>query len=158
MSAYLLGWLLWAAEFFTYFVGYWTYIVFTVYLAARVWLIPGLARIAPLSEYPPDSLYWSSGIINPSDAQRIAIGQSAHAYAGKHAGYSALDYFALAAHRLHIPAPHLRSYIASSGHMICSQFVDQCYSDAGIQLFSDRRWQGDVTPGALYQLLKNHAR
>jgi cell wall-associated NlpC family hydrolase len=110
---------------------------------------PGGARIVPVGDYG-DGL-WSTGKILLTDAQRTAIVKAAHGYVG--VPYSAADYFALAAHRLHIPAPGLETYVASSGHMICSQLVDRCYQDAGVQLFDDHRWCGYVTPGSLYQLL-----
>jgi hypothetical protein len=38
--------------------------------------------------------------------------------------------------------------------MICSQLVDQCYQDAGVHLFADGRWPGDVTPADLYRLIR----
>lgn len=66
--------------------------------------------------------------------------------------YSVADYFALAAHRLHIPAPHLKRYVRSSGHMICSQLADAAAAEGGWHLFEDGRWPGDVTPGDLYRL------
>jgi hypothetical protein len=114
------------------------------------------ARIAPVTEYPADWLLWSSGIIPLTAEQRTAITVAAYQYVRKGTGYSFLDYLALASHRLHIPAPGLRAYVASSGHMICSQYVDQCYLNAGVHLFSDGRWQGYVTPGSLRQLLREH--
>lgn len=63
--------------------------------------------------------------------------------------YSFLDYLAIAAHRFHLPVPGLKSYIASSKHMICSQLCDYVYQQAGIKLFTDGRWDGYVTPAAL---------
>jgi cell wall-associated NlpC family hydrolase len=110
---------------------------------------PGGARRTALNY---SSVLWSSGKIPLTDAQRAAIVTAAKKYVGT--PYSAADYFALAAHRLHIPAPGLRAYVASSGHMICSQLVDACYADAGVHLFSDGRWPGYVTPGALADLLE----
>ena len=65
-------------------------------------------------------------------------------------GYSPEDYFALAAHRLCIPLPGLKDYIASTGHMICSQLCDQSYADKGCHVFDDKRWPGYVTPMSLY--------
>jgi len=94
-------------------------------------------------------ILWSSGIINPTTDQRTDIVHAALSYVG--VGYSWVDYFSLAARRLHIPAPHLKAYVASSGHMICSQLVARCYSDAGCPLYD--RWTGYVTPGDLCQLL-----
>lgn len=66
--------------------------------------------------------------------------------------YSFLDYAALATHRLHIPAPGLRDYIADTGHMLCSQLCDEAARRGGWHLFHDGRWAGYVTPGALYAL------
>lgn len=66
--------------------------------------------------------------------------------------YSVADYFALAAHRFHIPAPHLERYIRDSGHMICSQLVDRAAAEGGWHLFADGRWDGYVTPLSLNAL------
>lgn len=66
--------------------------------------------------------------------------------------YSSLDYFALAAHRIHLPVPGLRTFINARGHMICSQLADRAARLAGWNLFADKRWSGYVTPGALYKL------
>lgn len=65
--------------------------------------------------------------------------------------YSFLDYAALAAHRLHVPAPHLRKYIQTSHHEICSQLADDFYWRLGVQIFTDGRWPGDVTPASLFR-------
>lgn len=111
---------------------------------------PGGARIRPLSEYPAYTVKWSAGHFSLTPAQRNVIVTRARKFDGT--PYSVLDYFALALHRLHIPAPGLRSYIRTSKHVICSQLVDICYQAAGVQLFTDR-WPGDVTPGDLSCLL-----
>lgn len=102
----------------------------------------------------PGSL-WSSGIIAVSTAQRDAI--VAWSAAHEHVGYSGLDYAALVIHRLRIPAPHLKRYIESTAHLICSQFVDTAYDQAGVHLFDDKRWPGYVTPGDLAGLLESIA-
>jgi hypothetical protein len=78
--------------------------------------------------------------------QRTAIVAAARSYIGT--PYSFADYAALAAHRLHIPAPGLRDYVADTGHMICSQLTDRAFCDAGVHLFSGI-WQGYVTPAML---------
>lgn len=69
-----------------------------------------------------------------------------------HVPYAWLDYDLLALHRFHIPAPHLKKFIASHKSMICSQLVDQAAADGGWHLFSDGRWSGDITPGDLEKL------
>lgn len=109
---------------------------------------PGGARMAALSEYP-DAAYSSWDL---TDVQRAAIVWHAHDLLGT--PYSAADYFALALRRFHIPAPWLRRYIESSGHMICSQLVDACYAAAGLRMFSDGRWSGDICPADLDQVLE----
>jgi hypothetical protein len=110
---------------------------------------PGGARVRPVSEYPTDLVAWSSW--NLTDAQRAATVAAARRY--EDVPYSAADYLALAAHRLHVPAPGLRRFIATSDHMICSQLVDQVYLDAQLRMFDDGRWPGYVTPAALNQVL-----
>lgn len=84
------------------------------------------------------------------DEYRDAVSASARGFVG--VPYSVADYFALAAHRFHIPAPHLEQYIKDSGHMICSQLVDAAAAEGGWHLFDDRRWPGYVTPLSLNRL------
>ncbi|PNE40477.1 MULTISPECIES: hypothetical protein [Streptomyces] len=111
---------------------------------------PGGARIRPLSEYDgSDVLYVCPKQLTEQQRERICA--AADRYVG--VPYSFLDYLAIATHRVHVPVPGLRRYVASSRHMICSQLVDQCYQDADVHLFSDGRWPGYVTPMALYTLL-----
>lgn len=84
------------------------------------------------------------------DEHRDAVASAARGYVG--VPYSVADYAALAAARLHIPAPHLRRYVKSSHRMICSQLADQAAADGGWHLFEDGRWPGEVTPGDLARL------
>lgn len=111
---------------------------------------PGGARIVPLDTYSDRHVLYvaPAGL---TDNERRLICEAAESYEG--VKYSAADYFALAAHRFHLPLPWLRRYVASSKHMICSQLVDQAYQDAGVQLFADGRWPGYSTPADLYRLL-----
>lgn len=60
--------------------------------------------------------------------------------------YSFLDYLALATH-----GRILRKRVTDSGHMICSQLVDQVLTMSGYHLFADGRLPQDVTPGALFR-------
>lgn len=84
------------------------------------------------------------------DEYRTAVSRAARGFKG--VPYSAADYVALAAHRFHIPAPHLERYIKDSGHMICSQLVDAAAAEGGWHLFDDNRWPGYVTPLSLNRL------
>jgi len=110
---------------------------------------PGGARIRPVTEYPVGQVVWSSWPL--SGAARYSIVLHARELLGT--PYSFLDYVALAARRLHIPAPGLRRYIKSTGHLICSQLVDEAYGRAGLPMFTDGRWPGDVTPADLGRVL-----
>jgi hypothetical protein len=67
--------------------------------------------------------------------------------------YSIADYAALISHRWHIPSPGLKDFIGDTGHMICSQLVDQACYDALWFLFDDDRWPGYVKPSDLGHLL-----
>lgn len=98
---------------------------------------------------------WSTGAIRLTDTQRNSIVATAIALKGT--PYSALDYFAIAGHRLHVPDPdgELKDYIADSKHMICSQLVDYCYMMAGVHLFNDGRWPGYVTPADLANVIQH---
>lgn len=114
---------------------------------------PGGAHIVPLVHN--DHGLWSTGIIDLTDTQRALIVSAGWEYGERQVGYSVADYFAIAAIRLHLGifVPGLKAFVEDSGHMICSQLVDKCYEDAGIQLFNDKRWNGNVTPGDLAKLI-----
>jgi cell wall-associated NlpC family hydrolase len=112
---------------------------------------PGGARIRPVEEYPAELITWSSWDLSALPGMRSLIVTHARLLLGT--PYSFLDYFALATHRLHLSAPGLQRYVASTGHMICSQLVDEVYRRAGLQLFADGRWPGYVTPADLEAVL-----
>lgn len=116
--------------------------------------------------------HWSRGypVLRPiyrtdwqtlSTAQAAIVAQAARRYVGR--PYSILDYVALAGRHVLALKPTQRTpfdrYITATGHMICSQLVDQALSDAGYHVFDDGRIPQDVTPAALYRkLLAMHAR
>lgn len=110
---------------------------------------PGGSKVADLGTY--GHIRWSTGIIELTAHQRAAVFELATTMTG--IPYSALDYFALASHHLHIPAPLLKDYIASTGHMICSQLVDEFMLRLGVHLFNDGRWPGYVMPADLASLI-----
>jgi hypothetical protein len=114
---------------------------------------PGGARAAPLGGY--GNIAWSTGKIPLTAQQRAAICAAAlRCTSPRPVGYSWLDYLAIAAHRFRLPVPGLRAFVASSGHMICSQLTDMCYQAAGVHLFTDNRWNGYVTPADLAGLIQ----
>jgi cell wall-associated NlpC family hydrolase len=113
---------------------------------------PGGALETSLAEYADRPIAWSTGHIALTDQQRQAIVAAARGYIG--VGYSFADYLSLALARFHLRLPFVKRYVASTGHMICSQLVDQCYQDAGVHLFADDRWPGDVVPADLGGLIR----
>jgi hypothetical protein len=116
---------------------------------------PGGAREVPLTEYNPRNIAW----LHCPEPYRHAVAAAARAFTEpRPVPYSAADYFALAAHRLHLPIPWLRDYVKSSGHMICSQLVDRAAAEGGWHLFADGRWDGYVTPGDIWELIQQQDR
>lgn len=117
---------------------------------------PGGARWTPLAAYGGRPILWSTGRIDLTGAQRNSVVAAAERYVDT--PYSFLDYLELSAHRLRLPLPGLRRYIADSRHLICSQLVDQAYADVGVHLFRDGRWPGYVTPADLAKLVQGEQR
>lgn len=113
---------------------------------------PDGARLAQLAEYNDRPILW----LRCPDQYRAAVAHSARLLQGTR--YSAADYFAIAAHRLHLPLPGLRDYVAASGHAICSQLADRAAALGGWHLFRDGRWEGYVTPADLAKLSEQQAR
>jgi hypothetical protein len=108
------------------------------------------ARIRPVSEYKLADIYWCHGIYSTLESgQGEKVATAARRFEGT--PYSFTDYTALLLRRLRIPAPKLRTYIASTHHLICSQLCDTAHALAGRTLF-DGRWPGYVTPYDLYAL------
>ena len=111
---------------------------------------PDGAVISPVTRY--SNVYWCENVFKllpqprPSDARITEIANQL-----KGTPYSFADYAALAAHRLHIWAPFLKTYVQTSKHEICSQLADDFYQRLGVPIFTDGRWNGDVTPGSLFR-------
>lgn len=110
---------------------------------------PGGARIRPLSDYDGAPVVW----LRCPPQYRAAVAAAARELEGT--PYSWGDYFAIAAHRLRVPVPGLRTYIKSRRHEMCSALADEAAAQGGWELFDDRRWEGYVTPGALRKLAEN---
>lgn len=111
---------------------------------------PGGAAIRPLSLYEDQPILYSDLDLDPETRQCI----TANALSLWGTPYSFLDYAALALDKIGIRADCIKGYIASSGHMICSQFVDEVYRRSGVPLFHDGRLSQEVTPGDLARLLE----
>lgn len=107
---------------------------------------PGGARLASLAEYNDRAVLW----LRCPEQYRAGVAHAARLLEGT--PYSAADYFAIAAHRLHVPVPGLRDYVAASGHLICSALADRAAELGGWHLFDDGRWNGFVVPADLAHL------
>lgn len=110
---------------------------------------PGGARLVT-RPYADEMTIYSHYTLNSATRDRIV----SEAMKTLGTPYSFLDYLALVLHRFHIRTPGLKRYIESSGHMICSQLVDRVYANAGVHLFVDGRWCGDVTPADLLTVVE----
>jgi len=108
---------------------------------------PGGASATPLAEVMADRPLAFSRF-DLTDTQRAAIVAAAARRVGT--PYSFLCYLSIALITFHVRPKWLLDYVKGTGHMICSQYVDQCYYDAGVNLFDDGRFPGDVTPGDLH--------
>lgn len=107
---------------------------------------PGGARFGNVSEYK--DIYWCENIADKFGVKLNDVVAAGPKYIGT--PYSFLDYEALFLRRLHIPSSLLKDYVASTGHMICSQLAARMYLDAGCPLYP--AWTGWVTPLDLYDL------
>lgn len=108
---------------------------------------PGGSRVRSVNEYK--TIYWCKSIAARYAPELPKVARIAPEYTGL--PYSFLDYFSLFLHRLHLRLPFVKSYLAATGHDICSQLCDLVYDAAGAHLFTDR-WAGDVIPMDLYLL------
>jgi hypothetical protein len=110
---------------------------------------PDGARIVALSEYSRAMADYSQILL--TSEQREKIISVAEGLVGT--PYSWIDYFSLLLLRLHLRPHWVVTFVASRKSLICSQLVDLCYTEAGVHLFSDGRFSGDVTPADLYRLI-----
>jgi hypothetical protein len=128
------------------------FVVTEVMADGTVWIVeamPDGARHVPNWHQPSETVY-----LRCPDQFRASVADAAISIALKHTPYSFLDYGAQAAHRFHLPVPHLKDYIQSSGHLICSQLADRAALLGGWHLFQDDRWEGYVPPCDLYKLYR----
>jgi hypothetical protein len=114
--------------------------------------MPGGAEMIPLAD-ANEPVIWSTDVIPLTAARRIKIAAIARAMVGT--PYSYTDYLSIGLAAAHIRPRFVRDYVATSGHMICSQLVDYAHDIAGSHLFTDGRMVGDVTPGDLWKLLRS---
>jgi hypothetical protein len=128
------------------------YVVTSVDADGTVWIVEampqGARRIMNWHD-PEETVY-----LRCPDEFRENVADAAVTFAIKKVPYSWLDYGAIALHRFHIPAPHLKHYIETSNHLICSQLADRAAQLGGWKLFDDGRWDGFVPPCSIYKLYR----
>ncbi|MEU1200145.1 hypothetical protein ABZ446_28520 [Streptomyces sp. NPDC005813] len=117
--------------------------------------MPGGAELIRLED-ASEPYMWSSGKIPLTSEQRSRISAAAIWMVGT--PYSFLDYASIALAHYRIRPRWVREFVADSGHLICSQLVDEAYLRGGVNLFDDGRLPGDVTPGDLWWLLQRDRR
>lgn len=115
--------------------------------------MPGGAEMIHLDR-ASEPVIWSGSAILLTPMERAHICRWALRCVGT--PYSFVDYASIGLAHLRIRPRWVRDYVASTGHMICSQLVDAAYEAAGVHLFNDGRLPGDVTPGDLYGLLRSN--
>jgi hypothetical protein len=112
--------------------------------------MPGGAELIQLED-ASEPVIWSTGKLPLEPMQRFHVAREARYLVGT--PYSFLDYASIGLAHFRVRPAWVTDFIASTGHLICSQLVDEVYLRAGVHLFDDGRLPGDVTPGDLYKLL-----
>lgn len=112
--------------------------------------MPGGARLGWLTDLKGPVAYSSWDL---TDTKRAQLVTAADRYVG--VGYSPLDYGAIGLHDRFpdYDAQWLRDFIDDSGHLICSQLVDDWYTRCDLHPFNDDRWPGYVKPSDLGRVL-----
>lgn len=114
--------------------------------------MPGGLQINPLSKYHGKELVHSR--FDLTDQQRRSIVGNAISREGTPYSYLGYLYVGLTAFK-HCPQ-WVKDQVSSSDALFCSQFVDWCYTNAGVKLFDDDRIYLDVTPGDLARLVTEY--
>jgi hypothetical protein len=118
--------------------------------------MPSGARIQPLNrKYASEVAYVKTKLTDEQRSQLVREVREALARPGG-IKYSFADYLAIALVRLGIKPARLKAYVANSGRMICSQFVDYFQCRVGFHIFNDGRLSQDVTPGGLFFEMLEH--
>jgi len=141
-----LGWWISAGQALSGDASAWTHAFVVLDADTVIEAQPGGARLAPLAPYLAlDRAVFLHGWPRLDDVQVERLREEARRLVGT--PYSFLDYLSLAALALDVRPAWLGRYVASTGHMICSQLVDHLMSQVGAHLFDDGRPSQDVTPG-----------
>lgn len=121
---------------------------------------PGGAGYAHIDKYNGLTVEWSTGAVPLDDVQRLKVIAHARTLVGTPYGW--LDILAIgltqrrAGRLINVDAPPWWVRRVNDTHtLICSQLVDLAYYLAGVDLFTDTRLPGLVSPGDLHRLITN---
>jgi hypothetical protein len=143
-----LGWWICAGQALSGDASAWTHAFLVLDDRTVIEAQPSGAALAPLEPYlAHDAAVFLHRWPRLSPDQTALLRAEARRLIGT--PYSFLDYLSLAALALHARPQWLKRYVASTGHMICSQLVDHLMCTVGARLFDDGRAAQDVTPGDL---------
>lgn len=122
---------------------------------------PGGACVSPVKKYG-DRPIWSSSAFDLDDMTRRRIASGAVNLCGIPYGWLDIVAIAFAQRRTGELVNPLRPpwwvrRIESLHTLICSQLVDVAYEGGGVNLFTDGRPPGLVSPGDLLDLIRNRA-
>jgi hypothetical protein len=114
-------------------------------------------QILPVSAFPDAK--WSHFPLNGTQTSKILaflIGDGTHGQLGKRYGVWTFIWYG-AARALGIRTPDwIKRRLADRSSWICSQLCDAAYQAAGIHLFRDHRFQGEIVPGDFEPLWQDH--
>lgn len=112
---------------------------------------PRGARYAKLSKYADLDVVFSVHKIDTITRARI-VKEAKLLYGTP---YNFLDIAALFFLMLGVRWQWLQNIAQNQNRLICSQLVDRAYENAGLHLYTDKRPDGEVTPGDLLMFLAN---
>jgi hypothetical protein len=118
---------------------------------------PSGVKLSPIDQYGPKTIWVTVPLPPLSDEARQLVVQAAQGLYQRQVRYSFKDIAAQLLYRtFHVRPRWLAEFISSTKSMVCSQSVDWCYSQAGVQLFNDGRLPGLVAPSDLLTLAKQN--
>lgn len=142
----VLGWFVYLAQWFNGDKSQWTHAFVVLPHDQVIEAAPGGAEIFHDCKYlDRDTVYVSPEGLS-EEQRRLIVAEAVRLHGTP---YSFADYLALFLGRVKLCRGITRNYVRNSGHMICSQFVDEAYRRSGVHLFDDGRLSQDVTPGDL---------
>lgn len=108
---------------------------------------PKGAVISPLKDYDEGNLLAFNYREKMTYTNGLRVAEQAKKLVG--IGYNFIDIFVIFLKQFGFNHKWINKRVSNDGRLICSQLVDLAYQNAGIHLFDDGRYPGDVTPADL---------